>query len=152
MNLRLSGPEETEALGARFAAAGLRSGIVYLRGELGAGKTTLVRGFIRATGLSQKVKSPTYTLLEIYEGDPVVLHLDLYRLVNPAELEFVGLRDYMSMAAVWFVEWPEKGRGQLPAPDMTVSLADDGPSRIAHVDTHTGIGGEILNLIHAFNE
>ncbi|RKZ37790.1 MAG: tRNA (adenosine(37)-N6)-threonylcarbamoyltransferase complex ATPase subunit type 1 TsaE, partial [Gammaproteobacteria bacterium] len=129
LNVRLAGPGDTEALGGRLAAAGLRSGIVFLRGELGAGKTTLVRGFIRAIGHSQKVKSPTYTLLEIYEGDPLVLHLDLYRLVDPEELEFVGLRDYMATPAVWFVEWPDKGRGQLPAPDITVSLAEDGAAR-----------------------
>jgi tRNA threonylcarbamoyladenosine biosynthesis protein TsaE len=115
--------EQTEALGARLLGTPLPRGapcrVVELRGELGAGKSTFARGALRALGVQGVIKSPSYTLLETYEL-PVAhaIHLDLYRLVDPAELEHLGLPDYHRPGFLWLVEWPERGAGRLPAPDL----------------------------------
>jgi tRNA threonylcarbamoyladenosine biosynthesis protein TsaE len=103
---------------------------VHLQGDLGAGKTTLVRGFLRALGVSGAVRSPTYGLLEPYAvaGRPV-LHLDLYRLAEPTEVASLGLRDHDEPGAVWLIEWPERGAAALGPPDLRVTLQAD---RAAH--------------------
>jgi tRNA threonylcarbamoyladenosine biosynthesis protein TsaE len=117
---------ETEALGARLAHA--RPGtdelaVVFLEGDLGSGKTTLARGFLRALGAAGAVRSPTYTLVELYTlAGVTVVHADLYRLRNPQELEDLGLRDWASRGHLWLIEWPERGGGHLPAPDLRLSL------------------------------
>lgn len=129
-------PDEsaTLGLGARLAEA-LRArggGVVYLRGDLGAGKTTLARGLLRAAGVEGTLRSPTYTLMEPYAaGGQAFLHLDLYRLADPSEVEQLGLRDYPAESTIWLVEWPEKGAGFLPGPDLEVQLAINGPGRVA---------------------
>jgi tRNA threonylcarbamoyladenosine biosynthesis protein TsaE len=120
-------PEETESFGARLAAAkpAALDGavIVYLTGDLGAGKTTLARGFLRACGVTSPVRSPTYTLVESYEvAGLTVVHLDLYRLHDPSELEPLGLRDLARPGYLWLVEWPERGAGRLPPADLVISL------------------------------
>ncbi|MGH8138302.1 MAG: tRNA (adenosine(37)-N6)-threonylcarbamoyltransferase complex ATPase subunit type 1 TsaE [Steroidobacteraceae bacterium] len=118
--------EDTEAFGAQLAGArppGDAWSVVYLCGDLGAGKTTLARGFLRACGVVGPVRSPTYTLLEVYETPAIsLLHLDLYRLHDPAELETLGLREWARPGYVWLVEWPERGAGRLPPPDLSVRL------------------------------
>ena len=110
---------EMQALGAKLAQA-LRAGtVVYLYGVLGAGKTTFVRGLLRGLGFQDKVKSPTYTIVEPYETAQFsVFHFDLYRLLQPQELQQIGLEDYFTDNAVCLVEWPEKGEPLLPAPDL----------------------------------
>ena len=102
--------------------------MVYLTGDLGAGKTTLTRGFLRSLGIVGAVRSPTYTLVEIYETSMLTaLHLDLYRLADPAELDNLGLREWAGAGHVWLVEWPERGANKLPAADLVVKLtAGDG--------------------------
>jgi tRNA threonylcarbamoyladenosine biosynthesis protein TsaE len=98
--------------------------VVYLTGELGAGKTTFARGFIRALGVTEPVRSPTFTLVELYPaGALTVAHVDLYRLRDPAELESLGLREWAREGCVWLVEWPEKGAGRLPLADLIVAFA-----------------------------
>jgi tRNA threonylcarbamoyladenosine biosynthesis protein TsaE len=119
---------ETEGLGAQLAAAlGVTHGapaVLYLSGDLGTGKTTLARGFLNRLGVDAPVRSPTYTLLELYPaGALTVLHLDLYRLQTPAELEDLGLREWAQPRHVWLIEWPERGAGRLPRPDLRASLA-----------------------------
>lgn len=124
--------EETERFGGRLAAALAPGLVVSLRGPLGAGKTTLVRGLLRALGWQGAVRSPTYTLVESYELDNIRLHhFDLYRLTDPAELEFIGLGEYLDGEAVCLVEWAERGAGRLPAADLLVEITfRDGGRRI----------------------
>jgi tRNA threonylcarbamoyladenosine biosynthesis protein TsaE len=128
----LRNAEETAALGAAIARGlGDRTGaVIYLEGPLGAGKTTLVRGLLRALGVTGTIRSPTYTLLEPYEpGGRSVVHLDLYRLADPRELESLGLRDYPRERCWWLVEWPERGGARLPEPDLRLRLAHDPAGR-----------------------
>lgn len=121
----------TEAQGARLARRLKPGMIVYLQGDLGAGKTTLVRGLLRALGYQGPVKSPTYTLVESYflADDRIVHHLDLYRLGDPEELEWIGIRDLLTDQAICLIEWPDRGAGMLPPADVTLSLAVDGCGR-----------------------
>src|SRR5687767_11725070 len=116
-------PEQTEAFGAQLAESlPARAGlpvIIYLTGDLGAGKTTFAKGFVRGCGIADAVHSPTYALFEPYEGKSVtVVHLDLYRLQDPAELDALGLRDWARSGTVWLIEWPAKGGAKLPLPDL----------------------------------
>jgi tRNA threonylcarbamoyladenosine biosynthesis protein TsaE len=115
--------DETEALAASLLGVapppGASCRVIELRGELGAGKSTFTRGALRALGVTGHIKSPSYTLLETYEPPGVhVIHLDLYRLNDPEELEHLGLADYHQPGYLWFIEWPEKGAGRLPVPDL----------------------------------
>lgn len=104
--------------------------LVFLRGQLGAGKTTLVRGILRAWGYSGSVKSPTYTLLEPYEVDgKTIYHFDLYRIGDSEELDFIGIDELMDADAIKFVEWPELGSGRLPDPDVDIRISLEGEGR-----------------------
>lgn len=125
--------EETEALGAKLLGAppppDAPCRIIELRGELGAGKSTFTRGALRALGIEGAIKSPSYTLLETYDPPGVrVVHLDLYRLNDPDELTHLGLSDYHQPGYLWFIEWPERGAGRLPVPDLQFefSIGPDG--------------------------
>jgi tRNA threonylcarbamoyladenosine biosynthesis protein TsaE len=118
---------QTEAIGAALSDAlpALPSGpgVIYLAGDLGAGKTTLARGFLRQRGVAGVVQSPTFTLLECYElADLAVVHVDLYRLRECGELEMLGLRDFAQPKHVWLIEWPERGSGHLAAADLRIEL------------------------------
>jgi tRNA threonylcarbamoyladenosine biosynthesis protein TsaE len=97
---------------------------VFLTGDLGAGKTTLVRGVLRSLGYQGIVKSPTYTLVEEYHVSGVtIVHFDLYRVKDPEELEWIGIRDYLQQDSYCFIEWPEMGFGYLPKPDFHLKLS-----------------------------
>jgi tRNA threonylcarbamoyladenosine biosynthesis protein TsaE len=115
----------TMALGAELAGLFAEGGIVYLSGDLGAGKTTLVRGLLRALGFSGRVKSPSYGLIESYTvGGREIHHLDLYRLGHGEEIAYLGLEDLLSEDSLLLVEWPERGEGWLPPPDWRIRIDD----------------------------
>jgi len=132
------------ALGARLAAS-LRPGmVVFLEGPLGAGKTTLVRGMLRALSHEGLVRSPTYALVESYPNARLLTHhFDLYRMGHGEELEDIGARDYFSSDAVCLIEWPERAAELLPAPDWTIELEyDNGGRRVRVVDTANRMKGD----------
>ena len=125
----LANEAATLALGAQLATLPCPQ-VVYLYGDLGAGKTTLVRGVLRALGYGGAVRSPTYTLLERYElGGQVIVHFDLYRLADPEELHALGLRELLEEAAMLFFEWPERGEGLLPPATLTLCFDLEGDGR-----------------------
>lgn len=141
----------TQTLGAQIAGLIGGGNILYLHGELGAGKTTLARSILQALGVSGRVKSPTYTLVEPYEFDGPssghwAYHFDLYRLTDPEELEYLGVRDYFMPEAVVLVEWPERGEGVLPPADVHVYIDTAGKGRKIHFET--GGGGRHQWLSH----
>ncbi len=125
----LPDPAATDALAARFARTGPDSAIVHLQGDLGAGKSSFARAFLRTLGVTGAIRSPTYTLVERYPlaDGREALHLDLYRIGDPGELEFLGIDP--ELAALWLIEWPERGTGALPPPDLHVTLAIEGEGR-----------------------
>jgi tRNA threonylcarbamoyladenosine biosynthesis protein TsaE len=130
MKQHLNNTEETEQFGAQLWELLPPKCLVFLQGDLGAGKTTMVRGFLRAAGFSGAVKSPTYTLVEEYSlADRQVFHFDLYRVADPEELEWIGIRDYFDQDAVCFIEWPGMGKGYLPEPDVVITLTPEGTGR-----------------------
>jgi tRNA threonylcarbamoyladenosine biosynthesis protein TsaE len=135
----LADADATERLAHALAHTAPVPAVVHLHGDLGAGKSTLARGWLRALGVIGAIRSPTYTLVERY---PVpageALHLDLYRIGDGAELEFLGLDD--ADAALWLVEWPERGAGSLPAADLRVALAIEGDGRRCELVPLTATG------------
>jgi tRNA threonylcarbamoyladenosine biosynthesis protein TsaE len=143
MHARLPDAAATEALGTGLAAPLARACrnapfMVHLGGPLGAGKTTLARGLLRGLGHAGRVRSPTFTLLEPYElATCNVLHLDLYRLADPGELEYLGLVDLLSPGSLVLVEWAERGGDRLPPPDLRIALDYDGEARRVHCEALT---------------
>lgn len=134
-----------EALGRALAAALKGRGVVYLKGELGAGKTTLTRGVLRGYGHTGAVKSPTYTLVEPYELPGItVYHFDLYRLTDPEELELMGIRDYCRPDTLALVEWPERGQPFLPPADLIITIRADGAGRELEFAAKTDSGHAVL--------
>lgn len=142
----------TIALGKQLAnivKAELKQGIiVYLNGDLGAGKTTLTRGFVQGMGHVGNVKSPTYTLVEPYDlQDWQVYHFDLYRLADAEELEYMGIRDYFNSNCCSFIEWPEKGEGMLAEPDMVIDLAYHDEQRQVSLQAKTALGERVIAIM-----
>ena len=144
----LAGPEATAALGEALAATQPARAVVFLEGELGAGKSTLARAWLRALGVTGAIKSPTYALVERYPipgGEAA--HLDLYRLAAAAELDFLGLDELAAEATLWLVEWPERGAGSLPPPDLRLALAAEGAGRRAVLEARSPTGQAWLGRV-----
>ncbi len=152
-SLFLADESETVSFGERVGRAVendiTQTGVViFLIGDLGAGKTTLCRGVLNAFGHQGAVKSPTYTLVEPYDfEDKHVRHFDLYRLGDPEELEYMGIRDYFGSGNLCLIEWPNRGKGVLPEPDLIVTVTVKAPGRQVEVEANTSIGENILNQL-----
>lgn len=145
MILDLNNEADTLALGKRLAQVLRQGGVIYLHGDLGAGKTTLSRGIIQALGHSGAVKSPTYTLVEPYQlGELTVFHFDLYRLEDPEELEYIGIREYFHGDAICLVEWPQRGGAGIPPADLNINLIMVGKARRAELGFGTARGQSLL--------
>jgi tRNA threonylcarbamoyladenosine biosynthesis protein TsaE len=130
------------------ALAELQGCSIHLHGELGSGKTTLTRSILRALGVTDRIKSPTYTLVEPYElENRMAYHLDLYRLADPQELEFLGIRDYLTAQSILFVEWPERGAGELPAADVHVRIEYAGIGRRVTIEPGDGGRNQWIGLL-----
>jgi tRNA threonylcarbamoyladenosine biosynthesis protein TsaE len=156
MNFDLAESSVTDALGqalARSIPGGVRTGagaVVYLRGELGAGKTSCVRSLLRALGARGLVRSPTYTLVETYNlGSLTCVHVDLYRVETLTEVDELGLRDVIGPGCLLLVEWPERGAGALPPADLDLVLRYAGDGRQACLNAATSLGAQWMeNLGH----
>lgn len=135
MKVELTDSDETELLGAALGRVLPRKCLVFLYGELGAGKTTLMRGLLWAMGHKGAVKSPTYSLVEEYRfADRNVFHFDLYRLKDPEELEWLGINDYLRQQALVCIEWPEMGAGYLPPADLEIKLVYQNTGRLIEIN------------------
>jgi len=152
LTIELPDEQATEAFARSLASRLEGLSLITLSGDLGAGKTTLVRALLRALGYRGKVKSPTYTLVESYpDCHPPVHHFDLYRLADPDELEYLGFSDYLDGGALLLVEWPERGAGLLPVPDLRLTLSPLGAGRCLAVDACSLAGEAITGVIASFH-
>jgi len=150
-SLFLDSETSLEAFAAKMATSSNLDLVIFLQGNLGAGKTTFARGFLHGCGHQGLVKSPTYTLVEPYslEGDKKAYHFDLYRLSHGEELEFAGVRDYFDGQSVCLIEWPEKAEGFLPEPDIICQLDYQGHGREIKVTALTAKGNEVVLRLFA---
>ncbi len=139
-------PEDTAALAARLAAACPPGMTVHLHGDLGAGKSTFARAFLQALGVRGAIKSPTYTLIETYtlaDGLDAV-HMDLYRIAAPDEVDYLSLDDYDGRSRVMLVEWPERGEGHVPGADLRIEIDGAGDARRLLLHARTAQGRDWL--------
>ncbi|MCK7458924.1 tRNA (adenosine(37)-N6)-threonylcarbamoyltransferase complex ATPase subunit type 1 TsaE [Idiomarina aminovorans] len=144
----LADEEQTLALAKKFSSVLRAPLVVYLKGELGAGKTAFCRGVIQSLGHEGAVKSPTYTLVEPYQLQGWrIHHFDLYRLADPEELEYMGIRDYFAEDTLNFIEWPDKGFGWLPGADIEVQIEYAGNGRKMTFSARTEAGKKIIRTL-----
>jgi len=142
----LKNEQQTLKFGRQFGQGLTKGSVIYLEGDLGSGKTTFVRGVLWGLGYTGTVKSPTYTIVESYHLEAFDLyHFDLYRLADPEELEYLGIRDYFIENSVVLVEWPDKGRGVLPEPDVVILLKYLVDGRKLTIRSHTAKGERLLH-------
>lgn len=147
-------PDEhaTEKWGALLAHNLMPGSTLFLKGNLGAGKTTLVRGLLRGFHFEGSVKSPTFTLVEEYEFPwGVIYHFDLYRLAHPEELDYIGIRDYFTSNSIVIIEWPERGESMLPFPDCLLDFKIPTQGRIMEFSCFSEKGKQILQKLKQAN-
>lgn len=149
MTIFLADATATERLGALLWVTLPVQCLVFLQGDLGVGKTTLVRGFLRAAGFCGAVKSPTYNLVEEYTlASRQIFHFDLYRLADPEELEWMGIRDYFVQENVCFIEWPTQGGNRLPTPDLILRFQASQIGRTVEIDViNLALKNSITNMV-----
>lgn len=141
----LAAATDTLALGAALAPCLQPGMVIYLCGDLGSGKTTLARGILRALGVTESIKSPTFALVEPYTISSLYLyHFDFYRFTRSDEWVDAGLREYFNSESVCLIEWPEKAGGELPAPDLRIEIDIDGGGRSVTIMANTEAGGHCL--------
>lgn len=139
------------SLGVDLGRACKMNALLFLRGELGAGKTTLTRGLLRAVGHAGAVKSPTYTLIEPYDLPAGrVNHIDLYRIGDPGELEYLGIDELFETPALTLVEWPARGAGWLPTPDLDITIAYRPSGRRVVIEATSRRGNTILGTLREY--
>ena len=145
MKLTLSSESELIALAGKIASITPAGAILYLKGGLGAGKTTFARGFIQSLGTTAKIKSPTYTLIEEYDlpGKHIV-HVDLYRLHDADELSYIGFPEEIPENSIMLIEWPERAVAYIPAPDLEISITHSTTGRIIDMTSFSTLGEAIL--------
>jgi len=146
--IKLKIPDEKSmlTLGAKLAHVCKNAAVIFLNGQLGAGKTTLTRGFLRGLGYEGHVKSPTYTLVESYQLDHcTIYHFDFYRLRDPQELEYIGIQDYFDSKNTCLIEWPDYGAGMLPIPDLSCDIELNSNGRNVKLTPHSEYGNLILH-------
>lgn len=149
-SIYLENEQATVARGRQLADCLSAGMVVFLHGELGAGKTTFARGILNGLGHAGAVKSPTYTLVEPYTAvSPALYHFDLYRLGDPQELEYMGVRDYFADDNIVLMEWPERGAGFLPPPDLEISMLVQGEGRELVMHAISSAGDRCLTLWEA---
>ena len=148
MKIILDDPEATESLGQLLAQAQPSLGVIYLYGEIGAGKSTLARALLRELGVTGPIKSPTYTLVEPYTISSLYLyHFDLYRFADPMEWEEAGFRDYFNPGSVCLIEWPDKAAGLLPIADVDICLVPTANGRSLTLSANTEAGKTCLTTL-----
>ncbi len=148
----LANETATLHLGEEIAKFSQELSVIFLQGELGAGKTTLVRGILKGLGFEGFVRSPSFTLVEPYlhTHKKPVYHFDLYRIHDPEELEYIGLRDYLTPGNLCIFEWPDHGAEELPAPDLIIHLDWEKEGRVARVDSQTDYGKFVLDQLEKY--
>jgi tRNA threonylcarbamoyladenosine biosynthesis protein TsaE len=150
LDINLPDAQATAALGAALAAGALPGRVLHLRGDLGAGKTTLVRGLLRALGYAGRVKSPTYTLVEPYALSSLhFYHFDFYRFEDRSEWLSSGFREYFNPQSLCVVEWPEKAGGLLGPPDIEIRLQFSGEGRNARLEAQSAAGASWLSSLRS---
>lgn len=146
INLELTNDKSTFAFGEHLGQLSRPQTVIYLNGELGTGKTTFARGFLKGRGYFGKIKSPTYTLVESYSCSSLtVYHLDLYRLKQAEELEFLGIRDYVANDGILLIEWPELGKGFIPEPSLKLQFDFHDEARKVTLAAANLLGQEIMD-------
>jgi len=147
LKITLNSETATQQFAQKLAQNVKSPTVIYLQGDLGVGKTTFARSFIQFFGFG-KVKSPTYSLVESYQNDAInIHHFDCYRLSDPEELEYIGIRDYTNIPAIQLIEWAELGTGMIAPADLTIALSGDNETRELTLTAQNDIGNTLLQYL-----